>query len=62
MLNYTFDILTNTKSVRLIIVNYMFHWVKLRLCMIFFSEAELVDNFALLVLISTFLFFVISVF
>ena len=61
MLDYTVLLSTNAETVRLIVINYVLHRVKLLLCLISFSEAELVQNFTLFVLISTFLFFLIRV-
>ena len=61
MLDYTVLLSTDAKTVRLIVINYVWHRVKLLLCLISLSEAELMKNFTLLVLISTFLFFLIRV-
>ena len=61
MLNHTIVLSSYSDSIRFIVFDYMIHRVRLLLCPIFPSETELVKNVAFLVLISTFLFFLISV-
>lgn len=61
MLDYTVLLSIDAETVRLIVIDYVWHRVKLLLCLISLSEAELMKNFTLLVLISTFLFFLIRV-
>ena len=61
MLDYTVLLSIDAETVRLIVIDYVWHKVKLLLCLISLSEAELMKNFTLLVLIRTFLFFLIRV-
>ena len=61
MLYNTIVLSANTESVRIFVIDYVWHWVRLLLCLIVFSEANLVEDFALLVLVSTLLFFLIRV-